>query len=84
MDKDVVKELELRLVRGEIGRDEYLAIKETLTGNDDGSKNAVSLIARAKGLFSGPDQMPDPTDEYPLVVGDLALFRAHLTYAPRF
>jgi hypothetical protein len=80
MDNDVVKELDLRLVRGEIGRDEYLAIKRTITGNDDGSKNTVSLLARAKGLFSGPDQIPDPTDEHPLVVDDLALFKAHLSY----
>src|SRR2546425_672724 len=92
MDPEVKRQLDLRLAKGEITRDDYLATLKTLT---EGDKNvgSSSVFSQASGAFNGwltrlkdpygelSYKNVEPTDETPLIVnGELSLFGSTLKF----
>jgi hypothetical protein len=72
MDADVKRQIDLRLAKGEISKEEYLSALHTLTQNaGDGQFSLSSLLSKAKEFLApAAYQIVIPTDESPLVVND--------------
>src|ERR1035437_7126955 len=92
MDTEVKRQLDLRLAKGEITREEYSATLKALTEGDK-STGASSIYSLASGAFNdwlAKSHDPygelsyknvEPTDEAPLIVNDeLSLFGATLKF----
>jgi hypothetical protein len=90
MDPEVKRQLDLRLAKGEITRQDYLATLKALT---EGDKSAAppSIFSMASGAFNDwltrdplgqySYRNVEPTDEAPLVVNDeLSLFGTTLAF----
>ena len=92
MDPEVKRQLDLRLAKGEITREEYSETLKALTEGDK-SVGGSSVFSKASGAFNdwlnkGSDpygeysyKNVEPTDEVPLIVNDeLTLFGATLQF----
>jgi len=93
MDQEVKRQLDLRLAKGEITRDEYSATLKALAEGDKsaGGSSVFSMASWAlKNLWQTRVEDPygelsyknvEPTDEVPLIVNDeLSLFSATLKF----
>ena len=92
MDPEVKRQLDLRLAKGEISREEYSDTLKTLTEGNE-SAGGSSIFSKASGVFNkwlarqkDPDgelsyKNVEPTNEAPLVVNDeLSLFGTMLKF----
>jgi hypothetical protein len=85
IDAKAKKELDLRLAKGEINREEYLAVYRLLEGDDSnpGSflQRTANQLVSLRDLISEPRRMIYPTDLAPYeVTEELVLYGAHLNY----
>jgi hypothetical protein len=92
MDTEVKRQLDLRLAKGEISREEYSDTLKTLTEGNE-SAGGSSVFSKASGVFNNwlarqkdpygefSYKNVEPTDESPLIVNDeLSLFGTTLKF----
>jgi hypothetical protein len=92
MDPEVKRQLDLRLAKGEISREEYSDTLKTLTEGNE-SVGGASVFSKASGVFNNwlarqkdphgelSYKNVEPTDEAPLIVNDeLSLFGTTLKF----
>ena len=92
MDPEVKRQLDLRLAKGEISKEEYSDTLKTLTEGNE-SAGGSSVFSKASGVFNNwlarqkdpygelSYKKVEPTDEAPLVVNDeLSLFGTMLKF----
>jgi hypothetical protein len=88
MDAEIEKQLGIRLVKGEISKEEYLSIRHTLESHSPENEQSVSsprgsssILTRAKESVFGSSSTIVPSDNLPLVVDkNLSLYGKYLTH----
>ena len=85
MDANVKRQLDLRLAKGEISKEEYLSISQTVAQNAHSEPFSLSsLVSKVKGALFDKYQMVVPSDDTPLMVNDeFCLYSAGLVYKGR-
>jgi hypothetical protein len=88
IDREVQRELDLRLAKGEITKEEYLSIQNTISSSPEAAaplrsalRSTLASVSRLKDQVFGSNEFANPKNDEPLVVNsEMVLYGDYLEF----